>query len=185
MSYCSGCGTELSGEETFCPDCGESIDKNNTVETNLSESADTNPAKIADTSESEDDGVQWKQVGMAGSLALIPAFIAYLALSIATGGDPVGIVFLISLPVFGYLLYQRSTFITMIGGMCYYLSIEFLLSPFFLLLYTVAFASDSTTTAAGQAGAAIGGFALTIAAFVVGLPLAIAFYLVSRRLDQT
>jgi hypothetical protein len=36
---------------------------------------------------------------------------------------------------------------------------------------------------AGQAGAAIGGFLLVIAAFVIGVPVGIALYLLSQRLD--
>lgn len=105
-----------------------------------------------------------------------------MAVSLASGGDPVGFVFLLAIPLFGYLLYQRRTAKAMAGGMFYYLAIEFLLSPFVFLLYAFAFASENTSTSAGQAGAAIGGFAPTIGAFVIGLPLAIALYLVSRRL---
>lgn len=187
MTYCSNCGTELDEESAFCPDCGESLQANVGTENESNTSDPTaqpeTSSEPTETGVDEDSGIQWKRVGMSGMFSIIPAFIAYMALSIATGGDPVGIVFLFSLPLFGYLLYQRPTAKAMTGGMFYYLAIEFLLSPFIFLLYTVAFASESTSTSAGQAGAALGGFALTIAAFVIGLPLAIALYLVSRRLD--
>lgn len=187
MAYCSSCGLELTEGAAFCSECGEPVESNasseresekSTVETTV----DSDPEK-SNTLENKDDGIQWSRAGMAGGFALIPAFIAYLALSIASGGDPVGIVFFLAIPIFAYLLYQRPTAKAMIGGMSYYLAIEFLLSPFVFLLYTVAFASQNTMSQAGQAGAAIGGFALTIGAFVIGLPLAIALYLISRRLD--
>lgn len=187
MSFCSSCGAELDGKEAFCPECGEHIQSDSSVETDSGESIDAEPAESdiepTEASENPDDGIQWTQVGMAGGFAMVPSFVGYIALSLATGGDPVGIVFVLSLPLFTYLLYQRTTAKAMTGGMCYYLAIEFLLSPFVFLLYTIAFANESTSTAAGQAGAAIGGFVITIAAFVIGLPLAIALYLVSRRLD--
>lgn len=189
MAYCPNCGTEIDEEAAFCSSCGESIEtdsgsKNNSedlTETEPSDS-DTEPSSVLDN---EDNGIKWKRAGMAAVFALIPAFVAYISLSLATGGDPVGIVFVLALPLFGYVLYQRPTAKAMTGGMCYYLAIEFLLSPFVFLLYTIAFTSENTASAAGQAGAAIGGFALTIGAFVIGLPLAIALYLVSRRLDTT
>ena len=187
MTYCSGCGTELTEGAAYCSECGEPVKHDIRTEDNSEKSTATleSSAESTDAVEKNDDGIQWSRVGMAGVSALIPAFIAYLALSLASGGDPVGIVFLLAIPVFGYLLYQRPTAKAMIGGVCYYLAIEFLLSPFVFLLYTVAFAGENTSTAAGQAGAAIGGFALTIGAFVIGLPLAIALYLVSRRLDPS
>jgi len=189
MAYCPNCGTEIDGGAAYCSACGESVEadvgsesKSENSTATAPSSSDTEPTDVLDD---EDDGIQWRRVGMAAVFALIPAFIAYMSLSLATGGDPVGIVFLLSLPLFGYLLYQRPTAKAMTGGMCYYLAIEFLLSPFVFLLYTIAFANENTATAAGQAGAAIGGLALTIGAFVIGLPLAIALYLVSRRLDPS
>ena len=187
MTYCSSCGAELTEGVAFCSECGEPVGDDIDVEEESDKSTETgtseSPTEPTEQFENESDGIHWKRVGMAGGFALIPAFIAYMALSLATGGDPVGIVFFIALPVFGYLLYQRPTAKAMTGGMFYYLAIEFLLSPFVFLLYTFAFASENTSTAAGQAGAALGGFALTVGAFVIGLPLAIALYLVSRRLD--
>lgn len=189
MTYCSNCGTELNEGATFCAECGEPVKGDATTDSDSENSMTTKQADAGgeptDVLENEDDGVQWKQVGIASGFALLPAFIAYMAISLASGGDPVGIVFLLALPLFGYLLYQRPTAKAMGGGMCYYLAIEFLLSPFVFLLYTVAFTSENASTTAGQAGAAIGGFALTIGAFVIGLPLAIALYLVSRRLDPS
>lgn len=189
MTYCSNCGTELDGEATFCAECGEPVESNAATDSNPENPTEAEQSKVGaeptDVLESEDDSIQWQHVGMAGGFALIPAFIAYMGISLAAGGDPVGIVFLLALPLFGYLLYQRPTAKAMTGGMCYYLAIEFLLSPFVFLLYTVAFTSENATTTAGQAGAAIGGFALTIGAFVIGLPLAIALYLMSRRLDPS
>jgi hypothetical protein len=189
MVYCSNCGSELDEGAKYCSDCGEPVEATASTESDSENSTATSPsvtgAEPTDMPEDEENGIQWKRVGMAGLFALIPAFIAYMALSIATGGDTVGIAFVVALPLFGYLLYQRPTAKAMTGGMCYYLAIEFLLSPFVFLLYTVAFASENTSTAAEEAGAAIGGIALTVGAFVIGLPLAIALYLVSRKLESS
>jgi hypothetical protein len=190
MAYCSNCGAEMAEGAAFCSECGEAISAESDPETQTDTTTpETSGESIEEPEEpevpEEDEGIQWARVGMAVGFALIPAFIAYIGLSLASGGDPVGIIFFLSLPIFGYLLYQRPTAKTMTGGMCYYLAIEFLLSPFVFLLYTFAFASENTATTAGQAGAAIGGFALTVGAFVIGLPLAIALYLVSRRLDPS
>jgi len=189
MAYCSNCGADLDEGVAYCSDCGEPVEGNASSESQSENPTVTTPSEPdsepQDVTEDENEGIQWKRAGMASVFALIPAFIAYMALSLATGGDPVGIVFVLALPLFGYLLYQRPTAKAMAGGMSYYLAIEFLLSPIVFLLYTIAFTSENTATAAGQAGAAIGGFALTIGAFVIGLPLAIALYLVSRRLDTS
>lgn len=196
-NYCPSCGAELTGGAKYCPECGGKVfgGESNITESNSAPQTEGNSGNPADATpsgsnaepgnvlEEEENGIQWERVGMAVVFALIPAFIAYLGLSLASGGDPVGIVFLIALPVFGYLLYQRPTAKAMVGGMLFYLSIEFLFSPLVFLLYTIAFASENTATGAEQAGAAIGGFALTIGAFVIGVPLAIALYLASRRLD--
>jgi len=182
MAYCSGCGAELEEGAAFCPECGEPVKEDEAGEPTTTPESKT---EHTDGTGDENAGIQWTRVVIAGAFALLPAFIAYAGLSLATGGDPLGIVFFLGIPVFGYLLYQRPTTKAMAGGMCYYLAIEFLLSPFVFLLYTIAFTSGNTSTAAGQAGAAIGGFALTIGAFVIGLPLAIALYLVSRRLEPS
>lgn len=184
--YCSSCGTELDDEAQFCSECGEPVESPTETQSERSTSTTiSEPESETAVVEDEDEGISWKRAGMAGLFALIPAFIAYMAISLASGGDAVVIVFFIAIPVFAYFLYQRRTAKAMTGGMCYFLAIEFLLSPFVFLLYTIAFASQNTSTAAGEAGAAIGGLALTIGAFVIGLPLAIALYLVSRKLDPS
>lgn len=198
MVYCPSCGEEVPSGATFCSECGNSLEKSGESEgesdpSGASPDVDDSGSEKTNNAESpsvnnedvRDDGRNYGRMGKAVAFALIPAFIAYLSLSLASGGDPVGIVFFLALPMFGYLIYQREGAKAMAGGMSYYVAIEFLLSPFIFLLYTVAFASQETATDAGAAGAAIGGFALTIGAFVIGLPLAIALYLISRRLDPS
>lgn len=197
MPYCSDCGKEVNQGAAFCSGCGNSLGDdgaskgeseqpvvNPDVSDSSSEETNSAESPSVNTEKAQDEGRDYGRIGKAVAFALIPAFIAYMLLSLASGGDPVGLVFIIALPVFGYLIYQREGTKAMAGGMCYYLAIEFLLSPFMFLLYTFAFASQNTTTDAGAAGAAIGGFALTIGAFVIGLPLALALYLVSGRLDS-
>lgn len=144
------------------------------------ESVDEPDPGVETTETSE--GVNWRHALAAAGFALIPAFGAYMAVSIAAN-NPTGIVFLIALPVFGYLLYQRPTKKAMAGGMSFWLAIEVFLAPFVFLIYTFVFASQETSTTAGQAGAAIGGFFLVIVAFVVGVPVGIVLYIISRRLD--
>lgn len=185
MAYCSSCGAEVEAGAAFCSECGEELQTGTASGTDEPETADPDTSEEWNDEdlEAKDDGIDWKHAGIAALFGLVPAFIAYMMVTLATGGDPVGIVFLLAIPVFAYLLYSRTTPKQMAGGTCYYLAIEFLLSPFVFLLYTFAFASQNTTTDAGAAGAAIGGFALTIGAFVIGLPLALALYLISRRLD--
>jgi ABC-type phosphate transport system permease subunit len=52
-----------------------------------------------------------------------------------------------------------------------------------MIIHTAVFIESQTSGAAEEAGAAIGGTVLVILAFVVGLPLGIVFYLLSRKFD--
>ncbi|WP_136718511.1 zinc ribbon domain-containing protein [Halorientalis salina] len=170
--YCSECGTD-AGNASFCPDCGEELDQSGSVETDTEESVTAPPTE---------DGINWGHAGKAGLIGLLPAFGAYMLISLANAGGPVGVAFLIGIGVFGYLLYKQPTTKAMFGGAFYWLAIEMLLSPLVMIIYTFTFASSQTSSDAGAAGAALGGGALTIMAFVVGLPLGIVFYLLSGRL---
>lgn len=178
MPYCPDCGAEVDAGAKFCSDCGMSLDSD-------PDGGDTAGAIDAETDieeTEEDGGINYRRAGAAFLFGLIPALGAYIGVSIALY-DAVGIVLLIAIPVFTYLLYQRRTKKAMLGGVSYFLAIETLLTPLALLIYTFVFASQETTTAAGGAGAAIGGFFLVVIAFVVGVPLAGVLYLISRKLD--
>ncbi len=179
MSYCSNCGEEVSADATFCEGCGTEIGSG-TDDTEAPAVTGENGESGID--EAPDEGIDWGHIGAATGIALLPAFGAYMMLSLAANGT-VGIAFILALPVFAYLLYQRPTAKTMLGGMCFWLAVEAFLSPVVMLIYTAMFASQETSSAAGEAGAAIGGTFLMIIAFVVGIPVGIALYLVSRRLD--
>jgi len=134
------------------------------------------------TAADDDAGVNWGQAVIALVIAFVPAFGVYMSVSVAANTVlPAALV--LSLPVFGYLLYQRPHAKAMVGGACFWLAVEALLTPLALLVYTITFASQETTTSAGQTGAAIGGFILIVGAFVVGFPIAAILYLISRRLD--
>lgn len=183
MPYCSNCGEEVSADAAFCEGCGTEIDSEmNETEVPTDRSANGESGIDDNVGESEDDGIDWSHAGVAAVIAFLPAFGAYMMLSLAANGA-VGIAFVLALPVFAYLLYQRPTAKTMLGGMCFWLAVEAFLSPVVMLIYTAMFASQETSSAAGEAGAAIGGTFLMIIAFVVGIPVGIALYLVSRRLD--
>lgn len=184
MSYCPECGEEVSEDATFCEACGNALDSPNqsddeAQESNLSEKTATTDQK---QETSPDDGINWQHAGAAGLIALLPAFGVYMLFSIAANSVS-GIVFIIALPIFGYLLYKRPTKKAMLGGMCFWLAVEAFLSPVVMLVYTAVFAAQETTTEAGQAGAAIGGTILMVIAFVVGIPLGIVLYLASGRLE--
>jgi hypothetical protein len=181
VPFCSNCGAEVDQESPYCSECGSQVNAG-AIDESESDSPKTKPPNIT---EDENEGVQWTQAVIAGVFALVPAFIAYAGLSLAIGGEPMSALFWLGIPVFGYLLYQRPTTKAMAGGMCYYLAIESLLAPLVFLIFTFTFTSEGASTAAEQTGAALGGFALTIGAFVIGLPLALALYLVSRKLDRS
>lgn len=176
MSYCHNCGGEVRPEASYCQECGVELDMQRDDDT-VEPAA---PEEEGDTT--VDDTIDWTHVGAAIGLALVPAFGAYVGVSIAAN-SVVGVAFFLALPVFGYLLYQRPTVKAMVGGVSFWLAIELFLAPFVFLIYTFVFAAQEATTGAEQAGAAIGGFLLVAIAFLVGLPIGIVLYLVSRRLD--
>lgn len=180
MPYCPDCGTEVSTDAAFCEDCGADLNTQSADQP----TPDTEPANEPPESESDGGGINWRNAIAATVLALVPAFGAYMAVGIAAS-DVLVWVFFVAIPVFGYLLYQRPTIKTMFGGMCFWLAVEVFLAPFILLIFTIGFASQEVGTAAGQAGAAIGGFLLVVVAFIVGLPVGIVLYLISRRLDTS
>ncbi len=128
------------------------------------------------------DGIDFVHLFVAALAAMVPAFVGYAMATIATNTQLVWVFFL-AIPVFTYLLSQRPTTKAIVGGAAFWLAIEAFLSPLVFGIYTVVFASTETTTGAEQAGAAIGGVFLIGLAFVIGLPLGIVLYLLSRRLD--
>lgn len=127
--------------------------------------------------------VDWKQAMIAVVTALLPAFIAYAMVSIAVFAEnPPVWVFFAGIPVFGYLFYRKGSVRGQLSGLFFWLAIETLLTPLMFLLYTFAFSNQQAMTQAGQAGAAIGGGILAVGGFVVGVPLAGVFYLLSRKI---
>lgn len=187
MAYCPDCGEEVTDQAAFCPSCGEELDSTEDNKPDSDSSNEMNPEATSGVEEQEttqsESELNWRHVGAAIVFAILPAFLAYMMFSIAANNAMVWIL-LIAPPVFAYLLYQRPTIRAMFGGMCFWLAIEAFLSPLVMLIYTFVFTSQETTTGAGQAGAAIGGTALVIVAFVVGLPLGIVLYLMSRKFDS-
>lgn len=187
MAYCSNCGEEVSEEAAFCEACGADL-SSDLSDSNDSDESDTTASTSTDTEssvdETTDEGINWKRVGKAIVIALLPAIAAYMLVSIAAN-EVLGVVFIVALALFAYLLYQYQTTKGMLGGMCFWLAIEAFLAPVAMLIYTFVYASEETSSAAGEAGAALGGTFLTIVAFVVGIPLGIVLYLVSGRLEPS
>lgn len=199
MPFCSQCGTEISSDSAFCRECGADLESQEqdlsdhsltTDEEKISDSDDTDipsPNTTPDIENTDDeieskDGINWSHAGIALFIAILPAFGAYVSVSLAVS-SPVLWIFGVTIPIFGYLLYQRPSVKAMIGGMCFWLAVEAFLTPLTLLIYTFVFTSGQSMSAAGTAGAAIGGLILVVGAFVVGLPVGIVLYLISNRLD--
>lgn len=93
------------------------------------------------------------------------------------------LVFFVGIPIFAYLFYQRQSIKSMGSGMLFWLAIEAFLMPLAAIVYTFAFSAAETSSEAEQAGAAIGGGLLTVIAFVIGIPVGLVFYLLSRKLE--
>ncbi|WP_257627596.1 zinc ribbon domain-containing protein [Haloplanus salinarum] len=187
MPYCPECGADVGESASFCQECGhalngESKDIDDQAATTGSQTSSTGGESADTGEEQEEEGINWGHAAKAVAVGFIPALGAYVGVSVAAY-QAIGIVLVLGIPIFGYLLYQRSTVKAMVGGACFWLAIEAFLTPLALLIYTFAFASQESMTAAGQAGAAIGGIILVIVAFLVGFPIGVVLYLISRRLD--
>lgn len=164
MVYCSACGNEVSQSVNACPECGEQID-------NISPKDG-----VAEYEHPGEDGVAWAHLLKVGAMALIPSVILEIAMPGALGGAGL----ILGIPIFTYLGYQRPTIKTAFGRESFWTSIVLFMSPILLVLHTIIFASG-TEGDAEAAGAVIGGTVLVIGAFVIGIPLGIGFYLLSRR----
>lgn len=190
MPYCPECGEEIDEGLNFCPECGHNLTgdtasaKDDSVEQDTPEGQESPHVEGEPEGEvgRETDGINWAHAAKATAIGFVPALGAYMGVSIAAY-QAIGIVLVLGIPIFGYLLYQRPTTKAMVGGASFWLAIEAFLTPLALLIYTFVFASQETMTSAGQAGAAIGGFVMVIVAFVVGFPIGIVLYLISGRLD--
>lgn len=113
--------------------------------------------------------------------AIIPAFIGYFIIGlIAT--EPIIASLFILLGIFTYLFQLVEDTRKQASKMLFWIAVELLIMPFTILIFTVIFAG-TTGSAAGAAGATIGGTFLMIIAFVVGVPLAAISYIISTRLD--
>lgn len=166
MSHCTNCGSEVEGSVDFCPDCGEQVSH--------TPSNSTDSASVAE--HPGEDGIAWGHLLKVGVIALLPSII----LEIAMPGALAGAGLLLGIPVFTYLGYQRPTLKTAFARESFWTAIILFMSPILLILHTFIFASGSENSAEA-AGAAIGGAILVIGAFVIGIPLGIGFYLLSRR----
>lgn len=108
-----------------------------------------------------------------------------MIISVAAGASRTTSVFWLGIIVFGYLIYRKSNRKAMLGGMFFWLSVESFLTTVFLFIYGFVIVSEAgaADTTVGAAGVAILAISMTGGALVVGVPLSIALYLVSRRLD--
>lgn len=182
MPYCTECGEEVGSEDVYCEACGASIESSESQSSQDSGPTENASAEQDIETATRPDGFTAAHALKAGGFALIPAFGAYMLVSVAAY-DPIPAVLFIGIPVFAYLIYRRPGTKSMASGMFFWLSVESFLAPIAALFYTASYSAAETTTAAEEAGAAIGGGIVTIMAFVIGVPLGLVFYLLSRRLE--
>lgn len=166
MTYCPDCGVEVQSGAGFCQECGSEI-----------ESTQESPTKVPEPSHPGEDGFAVKHALIVGGLALIPAAI----LGVITPGDLAVAGFLVGIPLFAYLGYQKPTPKLAFSRQSFWSAIMLLLSPLMMIVHTAVFIENETEGAAEEAGAAIGGTVLIILAFLVGLPLAVVFYLAHKK----
>jgi hypothetical protein len=174
MAYCQQCGTELTGGTQYCGDCGSEIGTNNESATGVDDHVDSE----AEYNHPGENGFAVKHAIFVGLLALIPTII----LAIILPGD-FGAAGILGLPLFGYLGYKRPTVKSAFGRQSFWSAIMLFMSPIMMIIHTALFIGSETEGTAEEAGAAIGGTVLIVLAFLIGLPLGIAFYLLHSRYD--
>lgn len=165
MVYCQSCGAEVASGAGYCSDCGTEIGDGMTV------------AEQPTHEHPGEDGIAWKHLLKVGVIALLPAIV----LAVVLPGAITGIGLLIGIPAFAYLGYQRPTVKTAFGRLSFWTAIALFMSPIFMVIHTFIFTESQTQGSAETAGAALGGTILVIAAFVIGVPVGIGFYLLSKR----
>lgn len=125
-----------------------------------------------------EDGFAVKHAIYVSVLSLVPTFILVLVLP----GDFASIG-LFGFPLFAYIGYQRPTAKSAFGRQSFWSAIMLLISPIMVIIHTAMFIGSETEGTAEEAGATVGGTILIILAFIVGLPLAIAFYIFHNKYD--
>lgn len=179
MAYCRECGSELDTDAKFCTECGSGITD---VPGDTSPSPEQDEAHISAHPHPGEDGLAPGHLGISAVAAVVPAFILALIVPVPS----VKIIGLLGgLVLFAYLGYQRPTAKAAIGRQSFWSAIMLFVSPVMMIIYTLVFTAQQTDGTAEEAGAALGGTVLILLAFVVGLPLGIGFYLLSRRWDVT
>lgn len=182
MPYCPDCGEEVGSGDSFCEACGASLGAEKSDTSQEAEATDEATTGQAAAESTPPQGFNAGHALKAGGFSLIPAFGAYMLVSLAAY-QAIALALIIAIPIFAYLFYRRPGTKSMASGMFFWLGVESFLAPVAALFYTASFSAAETTTAAEEAGAAIGGGILTIMAFVIGVPLGVVFYLISRRLE--
>jgi len=167
MAYCQECGAENDQGAQFCKECGSEMGES---ETTTEQIEHTHPGE---------EGIAWKHLIIVGIISFLPAII----LAIVLPGAVSAIGFIIAIPTFTYLGYQRPNGKTAFGRISFWTAVSLFMSPLFMLIHTAVFAESQAEGQFETAGAAIGGTVLIIAAFVIGVPLGIVFYFLSKRYD--
>jgi uncharacterized membrane protein YvbJ len=97
MSYCPDCGNEVSSNASFCESCGSPLQGDQSQgEVSNREATD------GEEGTTESDGINGKFVGASILFALLPAFGAYMLVSVAAY-NAIVLVFFVGIPIFAYL----------------------------------------------------------------------------------
>lgn len=177
MPYCPDCGNEVPTDTAFCQECGNELSPTQTDRVNDSSSKQESQISTQRHLHPGEEGFAAKHAAFVGLLSVVPAII----LGIITPGGLGAIGFLVGIPVFTYLGYQKPTIKSAFSRQAFWGAVMLLISPLMMIVHTAVFISSETDGGAEEAGAALGGTVLVLLAFFVGLPLAGVFYLAHKK----
>lgn len=186
--YCHECGAELVGGAQYCSECGAAQEDTGTVTAPGGNNNDQSSSVETQGDESATAELRgpWepsmKEIAIAFVLSIIPAFILYFEVSMAFGGEPVLLALAGGWVLFGFLFVRHRPLRNMGAAALFWTGILFFTMPFASLVFTIVYAGQQTNEFA-QMGGFIGGIFITIIAFVVGVAVGTALYLISRRVE--
>lgn len=128
------------------------------------------------------EGIEWRRLITAFVIALVPAFGAYMVVSVGAN-DPLLWVFPLSIVAFTYSLYGHEMIKGQVGAGLFWLAIEAFAAPIAILAFTVVYTSEQTGAFA-QAGAALGGTVIFLITWFLSWTVGVVLYLVSRRFER-
>lgn len=125
-------------------------------------------------------GIAWGHLVVALALAILPAFGAYMIVSLSLAEPrlwilPAGIL------VFGYAIYGPDTVTAQIGATLFWLSIDSFLAPLAIGALGATVASQQSGVAA--IGAGIGAGLMFVVTWVLAWTVGLVLFLLARRFE--